>query len=116
MFFVFLIFRLKSIGFYDIMKKDREDVMADAFGACDIDINAVLRLIKSYWRLIMAELKCNECGVSGVKYIVSTKSNEQSKGGDAWFNIVYCESCGHIYGVFAKHILSHEITSSIPQL
>ena len=61
----------------------------------------------------MAEPKCNECGVVGLEHIVSTESSEQSKGGDAWFNIVYCDNCGHIYGVFAKNILSHSITPSI---
>ena len=24
-----------------------------------------------------------------------------------WYEIVYCSKCGHIYGVLAKHVLSH---------
>ncbi len=52
----------------------------------------------------MAEAKptCPECGAAGVEHIVSAPSNEESKGGDPWFNIAYCDQCGHVYGVFAK--------------
>ncbi len=53
--------------------------------------------------------KCNSCGVEGIEHIISKKSKEESKGGDPWFNIVYCDKCGHIYGVFAKHVLNHEV-------
>ena len=87
---------------YDIMRKGQKEVERTASTLVKLVISAVLRLYKSYWRLIMAEPKCNECGASGVEHIVSTESNEQSKGGDAWFNIVYCEKCGHICGVFAN--------------
>lgn len=49
-----------------------------------------------------AEPKCPSCSAVGVDKIVSHESEEQSKGGDAWFNIAYCDECGHVYGVFAK--------------
>ena len=54
----------------------------------------------------MAEPKCNECGPSGVEHIVSTESNEQSKGGDAWFNIVYCKKCGHIWSICKTYFIA----------
>lgn len=50
----------------------------------------------------MAEPKCPSCEAIGMQYIVSKDSNEQSKGGDTWFNIVHCSECGHVYGVFSK--------------
>jgi uncharacterized Zn finger protein len=60
----------------------------------------------------MAEPKCPDCGVVGLKKVVSTESAKQSKDDDAWFEIVLCEDCGHVYGVFAKHISSHEWKAS----
>jgi uncharacterized Zn finger protein len=62
----------------------------------------------------MAEPKCPQCGITGIEKIVSQDSAEQSKGGDAWFNVVHCEECGHVYGVFAKHILNHEVKFTPP--
>lgn len=50
----------------------------------------------------IAEPKCPECKVQGIKYIVSSDSVEASKSGDTWFNIAHCSECGHVYGVFAK--------------
>jgi hypothetical protein len=46
--------------------------------------------------------KCPECGVSGVEHIAQADSAITSRGGDPWFNIAYCDKCGHVYGVFAK--------------
>jgi hypothetical protein len=40
----------------------------------------------------------------GVSHLVTTDSQEKSRDGKAWFNIVYCDGCGHVYGVFAKHV------------
>lgn len=52
----------------------------------------------------MAEPKCPECGVVGIEHLVTSDSSEKSRDGKPWFNIVYCDSCGHVYGVFAKHV------------
>ncbi|WOE32147.1 MULTISPECIES: hypothetical protein [unclassified Acinetobacter] len=52
----------------------------------------------------IAEPKCPDCKVQGLKYIVSSNSVEESKRGDTWFNIAHCSQCGHVYGVFAKII------------
>ncbi len=56
----------------------------------------------------MAEPVCPSCSVTGMEHIVCRESEAQSKGGDPWFDVVHCDSCGHVYGVFAKHVLSHE--------
>ena len=61
----------------------------------------------------MAEPQCPSCQVAGIDKIVSQDSKEESQGGDPWFNVVYCDNCGHVYGVFAKHILSHNISRPI---
>ncbi|WP_313469779.1 transcriptional regulator [Lysinibacillus sp.] len=60
----------------------------------------------------MAEPKCPECGVVGLQNIVSEGSEEKSKGGDDWFDVVYCSECGHVYGVFNK--ISHSPSSFNP--
>ena len=52
----------------------------------------------------MAEPKCPDCGVVGVSHLVTTDSQEKSRDGKALFNIVYCDGCGHVYGVFANHV------------
>ncbi|ARP90293.1 transcriptional regulator [Bordetella genomosp. 9] len=46
--------------------------------------------------------KCPSCDVKGIDHITSADSAQQSNGGDAWFNVAYCNECGHVYGVFAK--------------
>jgi uncharacterized Zn finger protein len=53
----------------------------------------------------LAEPKCPGCSVVGLNQIVSQKSVQHSKGGDAWFEVAHCASCGHIYGVFPKVVL-----------
>lgn len=58
----------------------------------------------------MAEPKCPECGVVGLGNIVSEGSAEKSKGGDDWFDVVFCSECGHVYGVFNKISLEPSIS------
>ncbi|MBY4676279.1 transcriptional regulator [Marinobacterium arenosum] len=53
----------------------------------------------------MAEPKCPSCAIEGIEHIVSKDSEERARDRNAWFQVVYCNSCGHIYGVFAKHVL-----------
>ncbi|MCC6449822.1 MAG: transcriptional regulator [Candidatus Aureabacteria bacterium] len=54
--------------------------------------------------------KCPECGIQGIENIVSHDSAETSKGGDPWFNVASCGKCGHIYGVFAKRVVTPHVT------
>ena len=54
----------------------------------------------------VSEPKCPECKIQGKEYIVSVESEQESRGGDAWFNIAHCSKCGHVYGVFAKIVRS----------
>jgi hypothetical protein len=46
-----------------------------------------------------------------MEYIVSAESEEKSQGGVVWFYVVYCDQCGHVYGVFAKHVTSSILSS-----
>lgn len=62
----------------------------------------------------MADPKCPECGTQGMDHIESKPSAQESKGGDPWFEVVYCDTCGYVYGVFAKHVMSHEVRLSMP--
>jgi len=50
----------------------------------------------------IAEPKCPECKIQGIKFITKSDSEITSKGGDTWFDIVHCTQCGHVYGVYAK--------------
>ncbi len=53
----------------------------------------------------MAEPKCPECKIEGIHHIVSKDSHEQARDNKAWFQVAHCDSCGHIYGVFSKHVI-----------
>lgn len=54
----------------------------------------------------MAEPTCPNCGASGVEHMVSKQSVERSKSGQPWFVVIYCEHCGHVYDVIAKHVFA----------
>ena len=58
------------------------------------------------------EPKCPECAAVGIEKIVSADSTELSRGGDCWYDVVLCNDCGHVYGVFAKHVLTHTIATA----
>ncbi len=60
----------------------------------------------------MAEPKCPDCGASGIEKIVSTPSKEQSRERRPWFYVAHCDNCGHVYGIFTKHVFG----KSGPQL
>jgi len=49
--------------------------------------------------------KCPDCGVIGKEHINHEPSEQQSRSGDPWFDIVHCSKCGHVYGIFNK--ISH---------
>lgn len=51
---------------------------------------------------LKAQPKCPQCNIEGVEYISSIDSAERSNSDEPWFNIAYCNQCGHIYGVFNK--------------
>jgi hypothetical protein len=55
---------------------------------------------------VMAEPMCPECKAKGTSHITFCDSDakyiNQGDEGDGWFQIVYCDVCGHVYGVFAK--------------
>ena len=54
----------------------------------------------------MADPKCPECGITGIEHIVSRDSTEHSRRREPWFYVAYCDNCGHIYGVFPKHVFT----------
>jgi hypothetical protein len=62
----------------------------------------------------MAEPKCPSCGVQGIDHIVAQDSKETTRNDLPLFNVAYCEECGHVYGVFAKYVVSREIHDPIP--
>jgi hypothetical protein len=51
------------------------------------------------------------CRTAGFDKIVSVDSDQKNHNGDAWFAIVHCAECGHIYGVFAKQVIAHEVSN-----
>lgn len=60
----------------------------------------------------MAEPKCPDCGAIGIDKIVSKPSKETSRENTPWFFVSYCQECGHVYGIFTKHVFGR----SGPQL
>ncbi len=52
----------------------------------------------------MAGPKCPICATSGIDKIVSTPSTEVSRERRAWFYVAHCDDCGHVYGIFTKHV------------
>lgn len=48
--------------------------------------------------------KCPQCGIIGIEHIGSQSSQEQHRSGDAWFEVVFCTDCGHVYGVLTKYV------------
>ncbi len=60
----------------------------------------------------MTEPKCPECSTGGKRHIVAEESDLESKHGDPWFEIVYCDQCGHVYGVFPKLVLARNVPST----
>ena len=52
----------------------------------------------------MALPRCPSCETEGLEHIVTDDSQQKSRDGKPWFNVIYCDSCGHVYGVLAKHV------------
>ena len=52
----------------------------------------------------MADPKCPDCGESGIEKIVSTPRKEQSRQNAPWYYVAHCDNCGHVYGIFTKHV------------
>ncbi len=55
--------------------------------------------------------RCPACRIAGFDKIVSVDSQQNNLNGDAWFAIVHCAECGHVYGVFAKQVMAHEVSN-----
>ena len=53
-----------------------------------------------------AEPTCPNCSAKGIEHIVSRDSKEKSRTKQPWFVVIYCDACGHIYNVLAKHVFS----------
>lgn len=54
----------------------------------------------------MAEPKCPACSIEGIEHFASRRSVEQSRRRDPWFVVVYCNGCGHVHQVLAKHVFA----------
>lgn len=61
----------------------------------------------------MAEPKCPDCGIQGMDHIVSRESAERSRSRHAWFVVIHCNACGHVYDVIAKHVFSQPLPARL---
>lgn len=52
----------------------------------------------------MAEPKCPACNTHGMDKIASKPSNQVGRDNTPWYYVAHCEDCGHVYGVFTKHV------------
>lgn len=61
---------------------------------------------QGYRSKVDAEPKCPSCSIVGVENISSRRAGSTSGRGKQFiatpFNVIYCKSCGHIYGVTAS--------------
>ena len=57
----------------------------------------------------MTEPTCPSCSCGGVEHIVSKESSEQSRQREAWFYIIFCDQCGYVYNVIAKHVFTKQL-------
>ena len=53
---------------------------------------------------------CPKCGASGIDHFVSKESTTRSRYREPWFFVVYCDQCGHVYDVIAKHVFAQTAT------
>ena len=51
-----------------------------------------------------AEPTCPKCNAVGIEHFASKRSVQQSRGGDPWHFVIYCDECGHVYDILAKHV------------
>ena len=66
----------------------------------------------------MTEPCCPDCNVEGIENIVSKESVERSRTRQPWYLVVYCNNCGHVYDILAKHVFSQPLTPrlTLPKL
>lgn len=55
----------------------------------------------------MAEPKCPTCNAAGIDHIVSSPSKQVAN--NASFHVAYCDKCGHVYGIFAKTVITQDV-------
>ncbi|MCZ6473557.1 MAG: transcriptional regulator [SAR324 cluster bacterium] len=49
---------------------------------------------------------CPKCEIQGKRHIASMASEQKAPGGLARFEIVMCNGCGHVYGVYPNFIIT----------
>ena len=66
----------------------------------------------------MTEPRCPDCNIEGIENIVSKESVERSRTRQPWYLVVYCNNCGHVYDIIAKHVFSQPLTPrlTLPKL
>ena len=60
-----------------------------------------------------AEPTCPSCNIAGIQHFASKESMERSRSRDPWFVVVYCDNCGHVYDVMAKHVFTQSATARL---
>ncbi len=54
---------------------------------------------------MVAQPKCPSCQVQGKGNITTLPSEQKAPGGLARYEIVFCEKCGHVYGVYPNFMI-----------
>ena len=49
--------------------------------------------------------KCPSCQVEGKNHVITTPSDQKAPGGLAKFEIVHCDQCGHVYGMYPNFMI-----------
>jgi len=67
------------------------------------DVGNGFRFSQEFKAKIQAEPKCPSCAVVGSEHVLSRRGGAPTGRGKQFilapFNIVFCDSCGHVYGV-----------------
>ena len=67
------------------------------------NLNHAFRSTHEFKAKVEPEPKCPQCSVAGVDHIVSRKGGSGSSRGKQFilspFNVIFCNQCGHVYGV-----------------
>jgi curved DNA-binding protein CbpA len=70
------------------------------------NINQGFRFTHEFKNKVEPEPKCPKCSAAGVDHIVSRKGGSASSRGKQFvlapFNVIFCNQCGHVYGVTAN--------------
>jgi DnaJ-class molecular chaperone len=88
----------------DEQSVEEEDAQTES-GKFENNFGQHFQFNQKYRQAVEPEPKCPACSVVGTEHIVSRKGGAASSRGKQFvlapFSVIFCKSCGHVYGVTA---------------